>query len=65
MFEYLELTFTTSVFEPETGAGNHYQYINKDDIYENLSLLKGNVINNKIINYQVIESCHVKIYFYR
>lgn len=52
MFEYLELTFTTSVFEPETGAGHHYQYMNKDDIFENLSLLKGNIIYVKIINFK-------------
>lgn len=52
LFEYLELTFTTSVFEPETGAEHHYQYINKDDIYENLSLSKGNFINIKIINFK-------------
>lgn len=41
LLEYLELTFTASVFEPESGAGNHYQYIKKDDICENLSLSKG------------------------
>lgn len=41
LFDYLELTFTTSVFDPETGAGHQYQYIDKDNIFEDLSLSKG------------------------
>lgn len=42
LFEYLELTFTTSVFDPETGAGLQYQYIDKVDICKELSISKGN-----------------------
>lgn len=41
LFEYLELTFTKSVFDPETGAGCQYQYIDKNDIFEELLLSKG------------------------
>jgi len=44
LFEYLELTFTTSVFDSETGAAHQYQYKNKDDIFEELSLSKGNIL---------------------
>lgn len=40
LFEYLELTFTTSVFDSETGAAHQYQYRDKDDIFEELSLSK-------------------------
>ncbi|CAI6361932.1 unnamed protein product [Macrosiphum euphorbiae] len=40
LFEYLELTFTTSVFDSETGAAHQYQYKDKDDILEDLSLSK-------------------------
>lgn len=40
LFEYLELTFTTSVFDSETGAAHQYQYKDKDDIFEELSLSK-------------------------
>lgn len=43
LFEYLELTFTESVFNSETGVGNHYQYKNKDDIFNELPLRKGNI----------------------
>lgn len=43
LFEYLELTFTTSVFDSETGAAHQYQYKDKDDIFEELSLSKGNI----------------------
>lgn len=43
LFEYLELTFTTSVFDPETGAGLQYQYKDRDDIFEELSLLKSSI----------------------
>ncbi|KAL4084564.1 hypothetical protein QTP88_027508 [Uroleucon formosanum] len=38
LFEYLELTFTTSVFDSETGAAHQYQYKDKDDIFEELFL---------------------------
>lgn len=41
LFDYLDLTFTTSVFDPETGAGHHYQYTDKDNIFEELSLSRG------------------------
>lgn len=41
LLEYLELTFTTSVLGPETGAGYQYEYKNKDDIFDELSLSKG------------------------
>lgn len=41
LLEYLELTFTTSVLGPETGAGHEYKYKNRDDIYNELSLSKG------------------------
>ncbi|XP_025205340.1 FGFR1 oncogene partner-like [Melanaphis sacchari] len=40
LFEYLELTFTTSVFDSETGATQQYQYKDKNDIFEELSLSK-------------------------
>lgn len=40
LFEYLELTYTSSVFDPETGAGLQYQYKNKNDIFQELSLSK-------------------------
>lgn len=40
LFEYLELTFTASVFDSETGAAHQYQYKDKDDIFEELSLSK-------------------------
>ncbi|KAF0773005.1 FGFR1 oncogene partner-like [Aphis craccivora] len=40
LFEYLELTFTRSVFDSETGATHQYQYKDKDDIFEELSLSK-------------------------
>ncbi|VVC36037.1 FGFR1 oncogene partner (FOP), N-terminal dimerisation domain [Cinara cedri] len=40
LLEYLELTFTKSVFDPETGAGRLYQCIDKDEICNNLSLSK-------------------------
>lgn len=43
LFEHLELTFTTSVFEPETGAGHQYKCIDRNDISEELSLSKGNI----------------------
>lgn len=43
LFEYLELTFTKSVFDPETGAGHQYQYKDKNDIFEELFLSKGNI----------------------
>jgi len=43
LFEYLELTFTKSVFDSETGAAHQYQYKDKDDIFEELSLSKGNI----------------------
>jgi len=43
LFEYLELTFTKSVFDSETGAAQQYQYKDKDYIFEELSLLKGNI----------------------
>lgn len=42
LLECLELTYTTSVFEPETGAGFQYQYKNKNDILQELCLSKGN-----------------------
>ncbi|XP_022170813.1 FGFR1 oncogene partner-like [Myzus persicae] len=40
LFEYLELTFTSSVFDSETGAAHQYEYKDKDDIFEELSLSK-------------------------
>lgn len=43
LFEYLELTYTSSVFDPETGAGFQYQYKDKNDICQELSLSKGKI----------------------
>jgi hypothetical protein len=43
LLDYLELTFTKSVFDPETGVGHQYQYIDKDNIFEELSLSRGNI----------------------
>lgn len=43
LFEYLELAFTSSVFDPETGTGLLYQYKDKNDICQELSLSKGNI----------------------
>lgn len=43
LFEYLGLTYTTSVFDPETGAGLHYQYKEKNDIFQELSLCQGDI----------------------
>lgn len=42
LLDYLELTYTASVFESETGAGIQYQYKDKNDIFEELCLSKGN-----------------------
>lgn len=43
LFEYLELTFTKSVFDSETGAEHLYQYTDENDIFEELHILKGEV----------------------
>lgn len=43
LLDCLELTFTASVFDSETGAGNHYQYKDKNDIFDELLLSKGNI----------------------
>ncbi|KAL5236057.1 hypothetical protein ACI65C_003467 [Semiaphis heraclei] len=40
LFEYLELKFTASVFDSESGAAHQYQYKDKDEIFEELSLSK-------------------------
>lgn len=43
LFEYLGLTRTTFVFDPETGAGHYYQYKDKNEIFQELSLSQGNI----------------------
>ncbi|XP_060833813.1 centrosomal protein 43-like [Rhopalosiphum padi] len=53
LFEYLDLTFTTSVFDSETGAAHHYQYKDKDDIFEELSLSKD---DQKPLLLQILEN---------
>ncbi|XP_050521221.1 uncharacterized protein LOC126894331 isoform X1 [Daktulosphaira vitifoliae] len=38
LFEYLGLSFTASVFDSETGAGQNFSYKSKDDIYKEVLL---------------------------
>ncbi|XP_050427334.1 centrosomal protein 43-like isoform X2 [Adelges cooleyi] len=42
LLEYLDLNFTSSVFDPETGVGKNFQYKKEDDIVEELSVAKDN-----------------------
>jgi len=43
LFECLELTFTKSVFDSETGAEHQYQYKDEKNIFEELCISKGRV----------------------
>lgn len=60
LLEYLELTFTTSVLDPETGAGHQYVYKNRDDIYEELSLSKGYI---KLFYYLLFNIFDINYFF--
>ncbi|XP_050521223.1 uncharacterized protein LOC126894331 isoform X2 [Daktulosphaira vitifoliae] len=42
LFEYLGLSFTASVFDSETGAGQNFSYKSKDDIYKEVLLPEDN-----------------------
>lgn len=43
LFECLELTFTKSVFDSETGAEHQYQYKDEKDIFEELHISNGKI----------------------